>query len=304
MNSPVVTIILATYNRVHLIEGMLNSIINQTYTNWECIIIDDNSTDDTETYLKENFLSKNKRFSFYKKDKKKHLKGLPSSRNIGIKKAKGAYILFFDDDDVVHPDLLNTCIKTFTENKDVSFVNYQKQPFIDKFDKAQFRKKINLETKTLSKNIFEQIIVKELQMASCTVMWNSDLLKNHLFNDTLMYAEEWECYSRIFILNELKGIKLNSVLYFNRKHENSNTGEFGNNDPVRVASYIKAHILVFNLVLEKNKVSNKEKKYFFNKAHVLRSKEIISKLLNESFLDKISFFVFPIKYWLFKQMKS
>ena len=68
---PKVSIIMATYNRAHFILESLQSLLNQTYNNWECLIIDDGSTDDTEIVIKE----------FIKKDSRLFLlKGQPSTR--------------------------------------------------------------------------------------------------------------------------------------------------------------------------------------------------------------------------------
>ena len=64
--NPQVYILLATYNRAHLIEETLVSIQNQTYTNFVCLITDDNSTDDTENVSK-SFIKKDERFEYFKK---------------------------------------------------------------------------------------------------------------------------------------------------------------------------------------------------------------------------------------------
>src|SRR5258705_6384267 len=105
MNSiPKVTIIMATYNRSHFILETLSSIQNQTYSEWECLIIDDGGTDNTLEIITP-VLDTDLRFKFVKRPDQ-YKKGLPGCRNYGLDLAKGDYIIFFDDDDIVHPQNL------------------------------------------------------------------------------------------------------------------------------------------------------------------------------------------------------
>lgn len=302
MKNPLVTILLTTYNRAHLIGETLDSILAQTYKNWECIIIDDNSKDNTSTVVL-SVMDKDHRFQFYKKPNEIP-QGLPSSRNIGIKKAKGKFLVFFDDDDIVHPQLLEICIKEFFKNRSIDFVHYQKRSFQNKFIYSSMEKVKDYHTEILKDNIYENVIVGELALASCTVVWKTNLLQNNLFNQDLMYAEEWECYSRILITNNsIRGIKVNIPLYYNRKHQESNTGEFWSNNPVRLESYILAHQLICELLLSKNKISAKLANYFIQKSYHLKSKKIIRVLKSKHFRFKINSILFPIKYKFYKLLK-
>ncbi len=67
MNNPLVSIIIPTYNRAHLIHETLDSVLAQTYTNWECIVVDDGSSDNTEEVL-ESYINKDFRFQDYQGD--------------------------------------------------------------------------------------------------------------------------------------------------------------------------------------------------------------------------------------------
>ncbi|TXD49117.1 glycosyltransferase family 2 protein [Polaribacter sp. IC073] len=300
-SEPRITIVLTTFNRAHFIRETLDSVLAQNYKNWECIIIDDNSIDDTSVIV-EKYIETDKRLEYIVKEKCIN-KGLPASRNIGIKKAKGEYLVFFDDDDIVHPQLIECCVESF-KKKNISFVHYNKQSFEGDFDNYLLQPIIVSETKLLGENIYEKVILGTLPLASCTVMWKTALFKKNLFNEALMYAEEWECYSRLLILNNLKGILINNFLYFNRKHIQSNTGEFWSNDKNRKESYIQAHKLVLELLIEKNKINRSLKKYFFQKSYVLKEKHIIDPLLDKNLINRISFFFYPIKYYLYKIVKE
>ena len=238
-----VSIILATYNRAHLILETLESIQNQTYRDWECLIIDDGATDDTQEVLAP-ILERDTRFQFLKRPNT-YLKGLPGCRNFGLDLAKGAYILFFDDDDVVHPQNLELALQGIELNSS-DFCLYQKQSFEEKqefvFDNEVLRPNFQIDQKDI-----ERIITNNIPMASCTVLWRKKSLSNQRFNEQLLYAEEWEFYTRL-VASGLKGIAIDNILYFNRKHPQSNTGEFYTKDPVRRASKkVAIELMVQNL---------------------------------------------------------
>ncbi|QTD37560.1 glycosyltransferase family 2 protein [Polaribacter batillariae] len=302
VKQPLISIILTTYNRVHFVEEMLSCILKQTYTNWECIIIDDNSIDNTKQVIT-NFIEEDNRFTFVIKPNI-HKKGLPSSRNIGINKAKGDYLVFFDDDDYIHEKLLEICVKEFLNDKSISFVHYQKKPFTGVFKKESFKNSLNNNKSILEGNIYEKIVLRQLQIASCTIVWKTNLLKENQFNESLMYAEEWECYSRIFILKNLIGLKLDSILYFNRKHSNSNTGEFSNKNSIRINSYIDAHTVVSNLLVEKNKMTKLLKNFFFTQSYLLNSKKIVNSILQKNKFEIIKYQLFRIKYGVYAFLKK
>ena len=80
MSTPLISIIIPTYNRACILPQALNSVMAQTYEHWECIVVDDGSTDDTLTVL-EVYNKKDKRIKYFKRQRKP--KGAPTCRNIG-----------------------------------------------------------------------------------------------------------------------------------------------------------------------------------------------------------------------------
>lgn len=87
-----ISIITPTYNRAYLLPRMIKSVLNQTFKDWELIIVDDGSTDDTSQII-ENF--KDSRIKYFFKDNS----GATASRNLGVNKAQGDYVIFLDSDD-------------------------------------------------------------------------------------------------------------------------------------------------------------------------------------------------------------
>jgi len=287
-----ISIIVATWNRAHLISETLESISNQTYENWECLIIDDGSKDNTAKIV-DTFVSSDSRF-IYKQRSKKYSKGIPGCRNQGIDDAKGDFIIFFDDDDIVHPENLLTCFILLSD-KNLSFCRYDKKPFNDNIKKIVFQKIKLPYSKVFKIEDLGKMITGDIPFASCCVMWDKKCFQNERFNEELMYAEEWECYSRI-LAEGFTGLSLNEVLYYNRKHINSNTGEFQNNNKVRKNSKIKATILIVKNLASKGLLSSGLKKFFIRLGFTLKSKKIIQNTLKATGAPRTEFFKYLLGY--------
>lgn len=276
--SPQVSIILATYNRAHFIGETLDSIQNQSFANWECLIIDDGSEDNTIEILKP-YLEKDNRFNYIKRNSK-YKKGLPSCRNIGLDLVTGDFIIFFDDDDIVHPQLLETCV-SFLRTNFVDFCAYNKMPFSETWDKEFHKINTDLKTRKIGLNNLEEVLTGKLGLASCTVMWKKICFNSIRFNEELMYAEEWECYSRILI-NGHSGLYIDEILYFNRKHLKSNTGEYFTNNPVRKSSKAKAIKLVTSNLKQHKLLTDSLIKFFIQTSFFIKNYNLLSYILKES----------------------
>lgn len=299
-----VTIIIATYNRAHFIIEMLQSIQAQTFKNWECLIIDDGGSDNTIDVI-EPLLEKDRRFQFFKRPEA-YLKGLPGCRNYGLDLAKGDCIVFFDDDDIVHPENLKIGVEVL-DTKNVDFCHYQKlafeveRPFIENNSIAI--------QQYLTKADIEKVVSQTIGLASCTVLWKKSCFNRVRFNENLLYAEEWECYSKL-ISENFKGVVISNILYYNRKHANSNTGEFYRNNPVRRASKKEAILLVLENLKEKHLLSPSLLRYFVTLATDFKEYNLFTQmisLLEWSILERIKwqFFysTFPLRLSVYKLKK-
>ncbi|WP_286760407.1 glycosyltransferase family 2 protein [Salegentibacter sp. UBA1130] len=109
MDLGLVSIIIPTYNRAELLSVTLEAFKKQTYKNWECLIVDDGSTDNTAD-LVNSFMAEDSRFIFYQRHQDL-IKGPATCRNLGLDMAKGNFIQFFDDDDIPMDDMLERKIK-------------------------------------------------------------------------------------------------------------------------------------------------------------------------------------------------
>lgn len=277
MEKPVVSIVMATFNRAHLISETLKSILNQSFSNWECLIIDDGSTDNTKEIL-QPFLEIDNRLGYFTRSKQ-YKKGLPGCRNQGLEIAQGEYVVFFDDDDIVHPDLLCLCVKEI-EYHNVQYCRYLRTVFTGDFHN-NFDDDLNFDVQHLNIDHLDKIIMNSIPFNSCQVLWKKSNFTNNKFNEDLMYAEEWECYSRI-LSTGVNGVSIDKVLFYGRKHPKSNTGEFQNNDPVRKASKVKAIKLVIANLSAAGLFSPKLVHYFLRSAFALQEASIIEYVLKYS----------------------
>lgn len=105
MSESLVSVIIPTFNRSYILGKAIDSILDQTYKNWELIIVDDGSSDNTEELVKSYKTTQIRYF------KKKHA-GPCAARNYGIVKAKGKWITYVDSDDI----LLSRCLEVMVEN--------------------------------------------------------------------------------------------------------------------------------------------------------------------------------------------
>ena len=111
-----ISVIVPTYNRAHLIGETIQSVLDQTYGNWELIIIDDGSTDDTESVVRQ---FSDKRISYYPIE---HCGIFGKVRNKGMQKATGGIVAFLDSDDLWKPDKLAFQLALLNEHPHADFI--------------------------------------------------------------------------------------------------------------------------------------------------------------------------------------
>jgi glycosyltransferase involved in cell wall biosynthesis len=185
MINPFFSIVIPTYNRANLIGKTINSILQQQYTNYEIIIVDDGSTDNTEAAIKP-FLSSD-RVTYFKKENAERA----AARNFGTGKATGDYISWFDSDDLMLPNHLEEAVKMIQQYK-------QPEIFALSFTIA------TPELKTVRQVILpaaacNAILYKQNILACNPVFVRKDIAIRFPFNETraLSASEDYELWLRI-----------------------------------------------------------------------------------------------------------
>ena len=163
-----VSIIIPVYNRAIIFQKTIDSVISQTYINWECIIVDDGSTDRTMTLL-DKVTSKDSRFRVLQRDETK-VKGAPSCRNLGIDKAVGDYIIFLDSDDTLEPNCLQSRVSHFEKNENETFLVF---PMGVWTGENVVKKEIKTETSFL-----QDFLSYKLPWSIMCPIWKADFIKS------------------------------------------------------------------------------------------------------------------------------
>lgn len=257
MKSPLVSIIIPTFNRVNLIADTLYSIINQTYKNWECIIVDDISTDKTLKVLKE-FKNKDKRINYFQRPENM-LKGANSCRNYGFEKSKGELINWFDSDDIMCKDFLLKAVNSFNTVKDLSFVL---------FDFATFKGSIDNiigTQKNTTTNIIEDYATWKINFGTWAIVWSRNTVENYRFDVRLTRAQDLDFNLRILFNEKLNFIAIGEVGVYLRSHPDNLTSLYNNMN----LSSLKSEIYVRKKLINKLKEINSEKKIIKESTDIL-----------------------------------
>ncbi|WP_417857395.1 glycosyltransferase family 2 protein [Xanthomarina gelatinilytica] len=250
--SPLVSIIIPTYNRAYLIGETLDSVMAQTYNNWECILVDDGSTDDTVTKIME-YCNKDSRFQFLKRPPDRKAGG-NAARNFGLENSLGAYIQWFDSDDLMHPELLEQQLDNLQKNgKEFSICLY------DRYNE-DFSKITKAATPQIMRNNFYyDYILQDFHANLPTILFSKKVIGKHRLSENLQKSQEYEFLPRIFREHQYDGVLLNTVLVKVRRHSNSITELL---TPSKCESALKAMYMVTQLLTKnerrfKNKIARK-----------------------------------------------
>ncbi len=289
MVNPLVTIIIPVFNRSTLIIETLESINSQAYKNWECIIIDDNSTDNTLEVIK-NYCVNKKNISVNTLPDS-YVKGACSCRNYGFTLAKGDYINWFDSDDIMHIDFLKLKVEKLNSNLIIDAV-------ITKT--AFFTSSVNIitgyEKRTyLSKKILEDFIALKVSWYLPDVMWRkSFLIDKPLFDEELLMGQDRFFHIKLLSFSP-NLVLVDEYLTFYRKHDASISATYFNeNHTNKTISHFKSVIKLVDFLKVKN-VLNKQMKISFQSAAVYYLPHTYNKKINselKKYLNQL--FVFNI----------
>jgi len=187
---PEVSVIIPTYNRGYLVGRSIESVLNQTYHNFELIIVDDASTDNTKEVIKK-YQKVDSRIIYLNHDKNK---GGSAARNTGIKAAKGKYFAFQDSDDEWLPEKLEKQMKYFEKSPSVIGVVYTGFWRI-KNDEKRYIPSDKIMNK--DSRIHNELLRSNF-IGTPTILINKDCLKDvGYFDETLPRLQDWELVLRL-----------------------------------------------------------------------------------------------------------
>ena len=195
MNSPLVSVVIPTYNSADFVAQAVQSVLDQTYRHFEIIVVDDGSTDETRLVLHQ---FDNRLKYLYQENR-----GPSAARNTGIKAAKGEYISFLDADDLWFPNKLQVQLEFMQQHKEIGLAfsdldefghteNEGQRSLLSKF----FFYADLLSQKSLD-DAFKKLLIENFIMTSTTISRRKSFAKAGLFEETLKVVEDREMWLRI-----------------------------------------------------------------------------------------------------------
>ncbi|WP_136669275.1 glycosyltransferase family A protein [Flavobacterium sp. H122] len=198
MYNPLVSIIIPTYNRAHLISETLNSVLVQTYTNWECVIVDDGSIDNTESVVMD-YVNKDARFQFHKRPEN-YKSGGNGARNYGAEMTSSNFLIFFDSDDLLVESALDERMMFVKKNEFDLLIN----------NTATFKREIGdsellwniFDTKDSITDLLKRFLNNDMPWQTNGATWSKDFFKKTGgWNEKLSAWQDWEIHIRALLLN-------------------------------------------------------------------------------------------------------
>lgn len=210
-----VSIIIPVYNTSKYLRECVDSVLNQTYSDIEILLLDDGSTDGSADICDE-YVKKDGRVKCF------HVEngGVSKARNIGLKNAQGDYICFLDSDDYYAKQYVSSMLEMIeNQNADVVICNHY-----DVNEQGEIMFASDIAEGYISKELLYQkiFITSEIGGFSFNKIYKADLIKNIYFNETIHICED--TYFCCQVYEKARQIYVTSEkLYFYRKHKNSAT---------------------------------------------------------------------------------
>ncbi|MEY8413573.1 glycosyltransferase [Lachnospiraceae bacterium 62-26] len=205
-----VSIIMPTYNRAYIIERAIKSVISQTYKDWELIIVDDASEDNTKDVINKYICSQ-----IYYYVNKRNM-GANVSRNVGIQKAKGKFLAFLDSDNYWPSNRLELQVNVMERNASDRCFIYGRVQIVD-----------GKEVRVVPGNILTADELKRVELYENVVDTNTILIKRSLllniggFEKDLPRLQDWELVLRMIYQYQIEGIGCKECLSYSEIQENS-----------------------------------------------------------------------------------
>ena len=188
---PLVSIIIPAYNRETLISETLNSLAEQTYANWECIVVDDGSSDNTEAIVK-SLCKKDSRFKLFKNNR---TKGAPGARNTGLGICSGEYVIFLDSDDLLENFCLENRVKYFQKYSHRDFLVFPMVFFWDYKD--NIKGPWNIDKK--DSDLIRFLRIDAIWSITGPIYKKQILFEMGGFNETLTFWQDYDLHLRLIL---------------------------------------------------------------------------------------------------------
>ena len=191
-NTPLVSIIIPSFNRCDLIQETIKSVQAQTIADWELLVVDDGSTDNTQEVVR-SYAALDGRIRFMERTHQP--KGPSSCRNIGIAAAQAQYCIFLDSDDLLAPDCLAGRTAAASAAPDVAMHVFQMQFFYSQPGDTDL-----LFMYADASDALGSALLQGSPWGITCPLWRTDVLRNlNGFDEQLQSSEDWDLHIRAFV---------------------------------------------------------------------------------------------------------
>ena len=229
MSSTLVSIVIPAYNREDLISETLDSILVQSYKDWECLIVDDGSTDNTVEVVNK-YVQQDNRIKLYERPSTK-LKGANACRNIGLKESQGAYIVFFDSDDLMTENHLEVKFNAIVKYN-CDYVITKTQYFNHSND--GINKYYQFDTYSITAFNY---ITQKINWLTYDICLKAEIAKGICFNEKLQSGQEYNYFSKL-ILYSTNMVFIDQVVSLRRHHKESIRGSIDNKEKLLSGGFL------------------------------------------------------------------
>ncbi|MBO3099915.1 glycosyltransferase family 2 protein [Gelidibacter sp. DF109] len=284
-----VSIIMPTYNRAHLITETLDSIIAQSYIHWECLVIDDGSSDNTMVVINK-YTNRDSRIKLFCRPESKP-KGANACRNIGLEKAQGNYVVFFDSDDLMTENHLEVKVHAM-QKYNCDYVITRTEYFNHTSEKL--RNYYNFEDFKISKYNY---IAQNINWLTLDICIKRDLATRIRFNEALQSGQEYNYFS-ILVHHSTHAYFIDKVVSLRLYHTDSIRGRIDNEQKLLSGAFKSKWLTYLDLkeITEKEiRVLLLEKCLFYmakgrNMGYAPKKIDFIKALFSELHVKAIYFF--------------
>lgn len=219
VNIPKISVIVPVYNVEHYLRCCLDSVLFQTFQDWEAILVDDGSTDSSGAICDE-YATRDSRFRVLHKKNG----GLSSARNCGIEKASGDWIVFLDSDDVWATNQCLRLLYDYAISLNLDILRFEYQAVNDKLVPIEPRvyDKADIENRVVDNYSIVKYGINGEWFAVLFLMRKS-VIDGVSFNEQTRFQEDIDFYCRLFAQREMRCGYVNKKLYLYRKHSSSIT---------------------------------------------------------------------------------
>ncbi|MBF0695065.1 MAG: glycosyltransferase family 2 protein [Flavobacterium sp.] len=258
MNDPLISIIIPTYNRAQFIAETLTSVKNQTYQNWECIVVDDGSTDNTIEIIQQ-FTASDNRFNLYLRPTNRP-KGANACRNYGFEVSSGLYINWFDSDDIMAPTFIDEKHKAISQNRTLDGIISKRAFFKNTPDEVYAYERRTEITPDVINDFLQLKVSWYLQ----DVMWTRQFLEGKLlFDEVLLAGQDREFFVRMLMFDpNLKVIDVYLTMY--RFHDQNITSQFNSikHRSLKISHLYSTRRLI-KMLLERKRLNSQTRMHLF-----------------------------------------